>query len=47
MADSPSRYQTFLLQRFPFGVVYREVGETLQIVAVARGRRNPGYWKGR
>ena len=37
----------FLLRRFPFGVVYRELGETLQIVAVAHGRRRPGYWKGR
>jgi toxin ParE1/3/4 len=37
----------FLLRRFPFGVVYRELGETLQIVAVAHGRRKPGYWKGR
>ncbi|MET0691185.1 MAG: type II toxin-antitoxin system RelE/ParE family toxin [Candidatus Binatia bacterium] len=37
----------FLLRRFPFGVVYRELGETLQIVAVAHGRRRPGYWKDR
>ena len=37
----------FLLRRFPFRVVYREFGETLQIVAVAHGRRKPGYWKGR
>jgi toxin ParE1/3/4 len=37
----------FLLRRFPFGVVYRESGETLQIVAVAHGRRKPGYWKDR
>ncbi|MCZ6625894.1 MAG: type II toxin-antitoxin system RelE/ParE family toxin [Deltaproteobacteria bacterium] len=37
----------FLLRRFPFAIVYREVGETIQIVAVAHGRRKPGYWKAR
>jgi toxin ParE1/3/4 len=37
----------FLLRRFPYGVVYRELGETIQIVAVAHGRRRPGYWKER
>ena len=37
----------FLLHRFPFAVVYRELGETLQIVAVAHGRRKPGYWQSR
>ena len=37
----------FLLHRFPFAVVYREFGETLQIVAVAHGRQKPGYWKSR
>jgi plasmid stabilization system protein ParE len=37
----------FLLRRFPFAVVYREIGETIQIVAVAHGRRKPGYWKER
>ena len=37
----------FLLRRFPFSVVYREVGEGLQVVAVAHGRRKPGYWKSR
>lgn len=37
----------FLLRRFPFAIVYREVSETIQIVAVAHGRRKPGYWKER
>ncbi len=37
----------FLLRRFPFAVVYREIGETIQVVAVAHGRRKPGYWKER
>lgn len=37
----------FLLRRFPFLVIYRELGTRIQIVAVAHGRRRPGYWKSR
>ena len=37
----------FLLRKFPFTIIYREVGETIQLVAVAHGRRKPGYWKDR
>jgi plasmid stabilization system protein ParE len=32
---------------FPFAVIYRESGETIQILAVAHGRRRPGYWRSR
>jgi toxin ParE1/3/4 len=37
----------FLLRRFPFFVVYRVLGEHIQIVAVAHARRRPGYWRER
>jgi plasmid stabilization system protein ParE len=37
----------YLLKRFPFVVVYRETVQRIEIVAVAHGRRRPGYWKGR
>ncbi|MFH1630177.1 MAG: type II toxin-antitoxin system RelE/ParE family toxin [Pseudomonadota bacterium] len=37
----------FLLHRFPFSVVYREVLGNIQIVAVAHAKRRPGYWKRR
>lgn len=54
ISDAPMRWPVylhgtrhFLLKRFPFAVVYREIGETIQIVAVAHGRRKPGYWKER
>ncbi len=54
IAETPERWplylrgtRRFLLRRFPFGVVYRQVAETIQIVAVAHGRRKPGYWKER
>lgn len=37
----------YLLQRFPFYLVYREVPGRLELVAIAHGRRRPGYWKKR
>jgi toxin ParE1/3/4 len=37
----------FLLRRFPFFVVYRLLGDHVQIVAVAHARRRPGYWRER
>jgi plasmid stabilization system protein ParE len=33
--------------RFPYHVVYTELADRLQIVAVAHDRRRPGYWVGR
>ena len=37
----------FLLQRFPFAIVYRELPATIQVLAIAHARRKPGYWKQR
>ena len=37
----------FLLRRFPYAVVYRITQSTIQVIAVAHGRRRPGYWKSR
>ena len=33
--------------RFPFDLVFRMKGETIEIVAVAHQRRRPSYWKDR
>ena len=33
-----------LLHRFPYAVVYRELPDSIQIVAVAHLSRRPGYW---
>jgi len=35
------------LRRFPFLIVYREVSDVIEIVALAHGRRKPFYWKQR
>lgn len=37
----------YLLHRFPFSIVFRETPNRVEIVAVAHGRRRPGYWLGR
>ncbi len=54
IAEKPDMYphyvrgtQRYLLQRFPFYLVYRQVAAKLEIVAIAHGRRKPGYWKKR
>lgn len=54
IAGAPDRFpagasgtRKFLLRRFPFAVVYRELPSVIQVLAVAHGRRRPGYWKPR
>jgi plasmid stabilization system protein ParE len=37
----------YLMRRFPYLIVYRCTSTVIQIVAVAHGRRRPGYWKAR
>ena len=43
--DGP--YRRAYCHRFPFGVVYRQDGDTVWVQAVMHLRRRPGYWKGR
>jgi plasmid stabilization system protein ParE len=44
-ADETIRRRSVL--RFPYHVIYLELPERLQILAVAHDRRRPGYWMGR
>lgn len=37
----------YLMKRFPFVVIYRIASGRIEIVAIAHGRRKPGYWKWR
>lgn len=37
----------FLLQRFPYYLVYRTTRAQVIVVAVAHAHRRPGYWKAR
>jgi toxin ParE1/3/4 len=50
----PKRYpsylhhtQRFVLQQFPYSIIYREQLDAIQIIAVAHAKRRPGYWSKR
>jgi plasmid stabilization system protein ParE len=54
IAEAPERWpkylygtRRFVLQRFPFSVVYLDDPDLVIIVAVAHSKRKPGYWKDR
>jgi plasmid stabilization system protein ParE len=54
IADAPWRWpahlhgtRRVLLKRFPYLIVYREEAKRVLVVAIAHGKRKPGYWKGR
>jgi plasmid stabilization system protein ParE len=36
-----------LLRDFPYSVIYRETPREIQILAIAHGKRRPGYWRKR
>jgi plasmid stabilization system protein ParE len=40
-------YRRCLMDRFPYGVVYRIEGQRILVFAIAHVRRRPGYWKDR
>lgn len=46
-AQGSGQTRRFLLHRFPYLVIYREQGPTVQVLAVAHTSRNPDYWKNR
>jgi plasmid stabilization system protein ParE len=47
-AAGPHNTRKFLLRRFPFVLIYREISAgSIQVVAVAHTSRKPGYWKQR
>jgi len=52
VADNPltwprhgNRARRYVFPRFPFNLVYRLRGGEVEIIAVAHGRRRPGYWR--
>ena len=42
-----TRFRFVLVRRFPFVVFYAEGEEAIRLMAVAHGRRRPGYWRKR
>ena len=54
IADSPITWPTYyfgtrryIFSQFPFQIIYREREDVIEIIAIAHGRRRPGYWKER
>jgi toxin ParE1/3/4 len=54
IAKEPERWplyvhgtRRFLLRRFHFFIVYREMFGIVEVIAVTHFRRKPGYWKTR
>ena len=54
ISEAPYRWPLFQagcrrlpLRRFPYLVVYREKPRSIEVLAVAHGRRRPGYWRSR
>lgn len=54
LAEAPDRWPRYVhdtrrcpFRRFPYYLVYRKQGDVLQILAVAHGRKRPGYWRSR
>ena len=52
--DAPDRWplfrrgaRRFILERYPFSVVYRLDGFTVWVLAVAHAKRRPEYWRRR
>ena len=42
-----ARHQFVTMKPYPYKIVYRVEGERVVIVAMAHGRRRPGYWRSR
>lgn len=54
VASAPAIWPTFeagtrryLLRRFPYSVIYREIEDGIEVIAVAHQKRRPKYWRGR
>ena len=54
IAEAPERWpvveagwRRFVLRRFSFSIVYRVQSGQVEVLAVAHGRRRPGYWRDR
>jgi plasmid stabilization system protein ParE len=54
VAEAPERWplfragtRRFVMSAFPYSIIYRVVGNDIQVLAVAHAKRRPQYWRGR
>jgi plasmid stabilization system protein ParE len=38
------RFRRAVVRRFPYLVFYRDLADRIEVVAIAHGAREPGYW---
>ena len=41
------RFRRYLIQRFPYGLIYSIDGNTIYVAATMHLKRKPGYWTAR
>jgi plasmid stabilization system protein ParE len=46
-ARCDARHRLHRIRRYPYSIIYRIEPGTVLVVAVAHGRRRPGYWRNR
>ena len=44
MWDADVRFRRVVTERFPYVVFYRDMEQQIEVVAIAHGARQPGYW---
>lgn len=37
-------FRQYILQKFPYVLIYREKDDVVEVIAVAHAKRRPGYW---
>jgi len=42
--EADPRFRRAVVQKFPYLVFYRDRADRIEVVAVAHGAREPGYW---
>jgi plasmid stabilization system protein ParE len=42
--DVDNRFRRVVTRKFPYLVFYRELADCIEIIAIAHGAREPGYW---
>ena len=54
ISENPEIFPSFVfgtrrmaLRKFPYVIVFRDSATAINIIAIAHGRRRPGYWRDR
>jgi len=42
--DGDRRFRRAVAQRFPYVIFFRELPDSIEVIAIAHAAREPGYW---